>query len=106
MSLPIFRRPQAERDFEDAFVFIAEKSEDTGLDFLFAVQETLEMIGANPYIGSERTFEAPELKGIRLWRIKSHEKYLVFYFVRDDSIEVVRMIHSARDYNRVFEEEE
>ena len=39
MSLRIFRRPQAERDIEDAFVFVAGKSEDAGIDFLCAVQE-------------------------------------------------------------------
>lgn len=104
MSLILFKRPQAERDIEDAFVFIAEKSEDAGLDFLFAVQGTLELIADAPLIGSKREFNAPELEGIRLWRVKSYEKYLIFYFVRDAAIEVVRIIHASRDYNRVFEE--
>ena len=106
MSFAIYKRPQAERDIEDAFVFVSEKSEDAGLDFLFAVEETLELIAVTPYIGSERVFDASELKGIRLWRVKSYEKYLIFYFIRDNSIEIVRLIHASRDYNRVFEDEE
>lgn len=81
MSLPVFKRPQVERDIEEAFVFIGEGDFDTGLDFLFAVEQTLEMIGQNPFIGSEREFVSPELKGVRMWRVKTYEKHLIFYRV-------------------------
>lgn len=106
MSGRIFKRPQAERDIEEAFVFIAERDEDAGLDFLFAVEETLELVAVNPLIGAERRFAAPELSGIRMWRVKSYEKYLIFYFVREDAIEIIRLVHSSLDYTRVFDAEE
>lgn len=106
MTARILKRPQAERDIEEAFVYLAERDEDAGLDFLFAVEETLELIAANPLIGAERQFPASELSGIRMWRVKSYEKYLIFYFVRENAIELIRLIHSSLDYNRVFEEED
>ena len=102
MNGRILKRPQAERDIEEAFVFIAERDEDAGLDFLFAVEETLELVAANPLIGAERKFDAVELSSVRMWRIKSYEKYLIFYFVRENAIELIRLIHSSLDYNRVF----
>lgn len=106
MMRRILKRPQAERDIEEAFVYLAERDEDARLDFLFAVEETLELIAANPLIGAERQFDAPELSGIRMWRVKSYEKYLIFYFVRENTIELIRLIHSSLDYNRVLGEED
>lgn len=106
MKLSVLKRVQAERDIEEAFVFIGAASEDAGLDFLHAVEQTLETLAANPELGSQRDFLAPELAGIRMWRVKSYEKYLIFYFVRPTGIEVVRIIHSALDYGRIFSPEE
>lgn len=106
MSLPVFKRPQVERDIEEAFVFIGEDDFDTGLDFLHAVEQSLEMIGQNPFIGSEREFISPALQGVRMWRVKTYEKYLIFYRVHSDRVEVLRLIHSARDYTRVLDEQE
>ncbi len=106
MTRKISKRPQAERDIEEAFVFVAETDFDSGLNFLHAVEQSFEMIAENPFVGSERKFAAPELGNVRMWRVKSYEKHLIFYFVRDDVIEVLRVIHSARDYIRILDSEE
>jgi plasmid stabilization system protein ParE len=104
MSLAILKRPQAERDIEEAFVFIAEADFDSGLDFLFAVEQSLEFIAANPLVGSRRSFAVPGLENVRMWRVKSYEKHLLFYLVHEHAIELVRLIHSARDYRKVLED--
>ena len=106
MSRAILKRPQAERDIEEAFVFIGADDFDSGLDFLFAVEQSLEFIAANPLVGSRRSFAVPGLKNVRMWRIKSYEKYLIFYLVHDQAIELLRLVHSARDYRRVLDEQE
>ena len=104
MNRAILKRPQAERDIEEAFVFIAEADFDSGLDFLFAVEQSLELLAANPHIGRQRNFAAPELQNLWMWRVKSYEQHLLFYLIRDDAIELARLIHSARDYRKVLEE--
>ena len=106
MSRAILKRPQAERDIEEAFVFIAEADFDSGLDFLFAVEQTLEFIAANPLVGSHRRFAAPGLGDVRMWRVKSYEKHLLFYLAHEHAIELLRLIHSARDYRRILDEPE
>jgi hypothetical protein len=40
-----------------------------------------------------------------MWRIKNFEKYLVFYVPLDRGVRILHVIHSAVDYNRVFEDE-
>ena len=38
-------------------------------------------------------------------QVKDFRKYLVFYFATDEEIRILHVIHSAMDYNRVFDEE-
>ena len=52
----IYKHTQAERDLENAFVFIGEKDFDSGLDFLFAAEQTFELLAKMPFIGSPRDF--------------------------------------------------
>lgn len=40
MKLSILKRPSAERDIEECFVYIAEDNPDIGIAFLVAVEET------------------------------------------------------------------
>lgn len=58
-----------------------------------------------PLIGSERKFFNSKLWGIRLWFVKGFEKYLIFYRVFDNYIEIVRVLHSAQDVDSIMEDE-
>ena len=66
MTRFVLKRPQATRDIEEAFVFIAENDFDSGLNSLFAVEQSLELIAENPLIGAERNFTIAELQGVRM----------------------------------------
>ena len=103
MTLTIIKRPQAERDIEESFVFIGEKDIDSGLDFLFAVEQTLEFLALHPFVGRVGSFKVEELQNVRLWRVKTYEKHLILYLVSENAIEVMRVIHAARDYTKFFE---
>jgi toxin ParE1/3/4 len=37
-----------------------------------------------------------------MWPVKDFEKYLIFYRSLPEGIEVVRIIHGARDIERLF----
>ncbi len=54
---------------------------------------------------SERKFFNPKLWGIRLWFVKGFEKYLIFYRVFDNYIEIVRVLHSAQDIDSIMDDE-
>jgi len=40
--------------------------------------------------------------GLRVWPIKAFENYLIFYQPTDAGIDVVRVIHAARDIEALF----
>jgi toxin ParE1/3/4 len=100
----IHKRVQAERDLEECFVFLGERDLDTGLDFLFAAEQTFEQLAQMPFLGSPREFRSTRLRGLRQWHIKGYEQYLIFYRPTEVGIEVLRVLHSRRDIETVLEE--
>ena len=58
-----------------------------------------------PGLGEKWESTKPRLDGLRVSRIERFEKHLLFYRLADDGIEIVRVLHGARDIDRVFESE-
>lgn len=83
--------------------YIAADNEPAAQRFLDACDESFLLLLRNPRIGSPREFIDHELADIRMWRVKSFEKYLVFYVPTGPGIKILHVIHSSIDYNRVFE---
>ncbi len=102
MNYEIFKRPQAERDIEECFVFIAEDNLNTAVYFLVAVEDSLEQLAKFPLIGKQRDFANPRFQNVRMWRVKGYEQYLIFYSVTETTIEVIRVVRSSRDIEDLF----
>lgn len=58
-----------------------------------------------PGMGSLYLVENTRLQGLRKWAVKDFKKYLIFYFERDDAIEVVRILYATRDINSIMDGE-
>ncbi|MEP7037439.1 MAG: type II toxin-antitoxin system RelE/ParE family toxin [Acidobacteriota bacterium] len=104
MSYEIFKRPQAERDIEESFVFIAEDNLDSGVYFLVAVEDSLEQLADFPLIGKLRESQNKQFQNMRMWHVKGYENYLIFYAVDEikEMIEVIRVLYASRDIKDVF----
>lgn len=105
MKLDMFLLPQAEKDIDSHCDFFTKKSVEKALKFDEAVFETFERLSEMPYVGTERKFSNPKLTDIRLWFVKDFEKYLIFYRVFGNYIEIVRVLHSAQNIDSILEEE-
>lgn len=102
MSFQTIKKPQAERDIEECFVYIAEDNLDIGVYFLVAVEETIEIIGKNPFIGKIRESKNSELTNLRMFPVKGFQKYQIFYAIQTEMIEIVRVLHGARNIPDIF----
>lgn len=51
-------------------------------------------------------FSNPRLVDVRQQAIKGFKRYLVFYRVTDTGVEILRVIHSARDIEAILDEGE
>ncbi len=104
MSARITRRPAARFDVLEAAATIAKDNVEAALRFADAVRETEELLAAAPGIGTPRDFAWPELAGMRSHSVKDFRKYIIFYIPREDGIEIVRVLHGARDLPGLFGE--
>jgi toxin ParE1/3/4 len=103
----VVRKPRARRDLLEHLVYIGENaSVEDAERFLSAAEATFEHLAKRPAIGVRRDYHKPALAGLRMWPISGFDKYLVFYRPTEQGIDVIRVLHGARDLKRLFDEEE
>jgi toxin ParE1/3/4 len=102
----ILIRPKAIVDLDEQFAYIAENNFDAALIFFDAAQQTFAQLAELPNIGSIYNSRNSRLVGLRKWAVKGFNKHLIFYLDRNECIEIVRLIHSARDISEVLEQED
>ena len=103
MSHNVIRRPQSVRDVEEIFVYIALDNLDAGNRFLLATEECYKRLAEFPFVGTERRFANERWDNLRKWQIPKFEKYLIYYTVSEDTVEIVRVFHSSRDIEELLD---
>lgn len=58
-----------------------------------------------PEIGAARDFGPGRLEGLRMWSIPDFPNHLIFYRVAESGVEIVRILHAARDIPGILEAE-
>jgi len=94
---------QALRDIEGIARHIAEDNLDAALRFYDAAEAAFLRLAEMPGVGVVRFPKHPRLADVRMWPVPGFEKCLVFYQQNQDTVEVVRVLHAARDIERMFE---
>ena len=104
---PLRVLPRADADVDEAAEYYAEEASlEVALRFLGAVQQVYEFVRSNPEAGSPGQYESRELQGMRRWPVPRFDSYLVFYRLAGEWVEIVRVLHGARDIEALFETEE
>ena len=101
----VFRRDIALEDLADCAFYISDDDPGKADEFVDAFEESVARLAQMPYVGAAYSTENPALYGLRRWLIKGFEKYLIFYLVFEDTIDVVRILHSARDIASILEDD-
>ena len=87
-------------DLEKAAQFIFWENSTAANAFVDAAYDTFDFLARNPGIGRQRSdLELPE---VRSWRVKGFRRYLVFYRVMPDRIQIWRVVHGARDLHQLL----
>lgn len=92
-------RPQAAADLAEIWAYIADDSVRQADAFAARVHQEFRTLARQPMMGRERPELLPNLRSFAV------EKYVIFYLPRPRGIEVVRVLHGARDLRLFFEPE-
>lgn len=87
----VTKRPRAKSDLIDIWRFIAIDSPDNATRFLLTIDEKLQTIAENPFMGKARE---ELMEGLRSFPIGN---YIIYYFPAGDGIDIVRVLNAARD---------
>jgi toxin ParE1/3/4 len=87
----------AQRDLEECAAYIRRNNARSALRFLRAAQRTMDRLLAMPGMGSLYESDEPELAGLRFFPVFRFRSYFIFYRPTSNGIEVLRVLHGARD---------
>ena len=102
MSLRVVKHRKAKRDALRIFVYIGEQNMDAAERFLRALNDDIKKLSDMPGMGARREFTSRQLANLRSWPISGFENYLIFYRFDKETLQILRVIHGARDLERAL----
>ena len=95
-------RRRARTDLNQIVDFIAPRNSTAALKFLDAAVSEFRFLGDFCGAGVPRPSSHKSLARLRMWPIRGFNAYLIFYIPRKDFIEIIRVLHGARDVARIL----
>ena len=93
----ILKRPLAKIDLADIWDYIAEDNESRADAFIDNIDQKFHVLAEQPAIGRPRDELA---EGLRSFPIG---QYVIFYHPVPGGVEIVRVLHGARDLDAIFD---
>ena len=107
MIPPFAYRPRARLDLLEQFLYLAgEATVEVAERYFAAVDRTCTRLAGQPLSGTPYDSGVARLEGMRRAPVSGMAAYLVFYLPSPDGIDVIRVLHGARDIEQLFEAEE
>ena len=103
MKLKLVILPMAQVDLYDTAEHISLTSVENARRFLASAHESFDDLLEMPGLGSKREFSQQGSAELRSWRIHDFENWLVFYRVVGETVEILRVLHGARDVEGLIE---
>ncbi len=89
--------PRASADLIEIWSYIADDSVANADAFIDKMYETIQLLANKPGSGRHREELAPGIQSFPFGR------YIIFYRVVSSAIEIIRVLHGARDIENIFE---
>jgi toxin ParE1/3/4 len=89
--------PRARSDLIEIWSYIADDSVKNADAFIDKLHETMQLLAGKPGSGRHREELAPGMQSFPFGR------YVIFYRVVSEAVEIVRVLHGARDIGSIFE---
>ena len=107
MIPPVTQRSRARPDLLEQFLCLAEEAiVEVAERYFAAVDQTCTLLARQPLSGILYDSGVARLEGMRRIPVSGFKNYLVFYMPRRGGIDVIRVLHGARDIEHLFAGEE
>jgi toxin ParE1/3/4 len=93
----IIKAPSAEKDLNEILQYISADSLHHAEQLLLQIDKKCRMLAENPLLGKTRDELKPNLRSFPI------SSYVIFYRSIPSGIEVVRILHGARDIFSLFQ---
>ena len=87
---------------EQADWYLAQSGRSLALRWERAVASAIKDVVRGPAVGSPCTFASVELQDVRRVLIPKFPKHLLFYRFTKEEVFVLRVVHGARDLEKLF----
>jgi len=101
MKPQVHRTPAAIADVTGIADYLAATSSETALQFIDDTEAAFNRLLQQPELGARHAFADQRLVNIRIWSPRRFKNYLIFYRPTADGILVIRVLHSARDWEEI-----
>jgi toxin ParE1/3/4 len=99
----VYVRPSARRELDREADYLED---DAGLEvalrFVNAAYDSFEALAQTPKMGAVCDFHKRATRLLRRWPVKGFENWLIFYLPKRDGVEIVHIIHGARDIENLL----
>jgi plasmid stabilization system protein ParE len=95
--------PQAADDLLDLWSFIARDNADAADRVEAAVYRACDLLADAPLAGTVRT-ELTRLP-VRFWVVQPYSNYLIVYDPRQEPVQIIRILHAARDLSALLKQQ-
>ncbi len=93
----IILQPAAQRDLDEIADYLSKRSLRAAIRFSHEVSHSFQQLAEMPELGGLYESAHPALEGARVWRVRKFKKYLMFYRVVQQDVQMLRVLHGARD---------
>ncbi len=93
-------RPRASVDLAEIWAFIAEDSIKHADKFAALIDDQFLGLARRPQMGRSRSELAPNLRSLPVGQ------YVIFYVPLPKSVEIIRVLHGARDIESILQEDD
>ena len=95
------RRQLAIEDIAGHSSHIAKSNLGAALQFLDAIETTVDLLCQYPEAGGTVPTASPEANGLRAKLVTGFGSYVVLYFVTDETIDIARVIQGGQDLDNI-----
>jgi toxin ParE1/3/4 len=98
----LIKRPIIIKDLMEIATYISYDNLDAGDRFLYAAEATFQLIARTPGIGRFSGFTHPQVAQLRQYPVKGFKNYLILYELTEEIIDIVRVVHGARNLEQML----